>query len=64
MSTEGATITVHHRGMRFASSSSEVASITNSGRLVAHAEGSCLVWAYAQSGVFHMIELRITPHAS
>ena len=64
MSTEGATITVHHRGMRFASSNSGVASITNSGRLVARAEGSCLVWAYAQSGVFHMIELRITPHAA
>ena len=55
---------MHHRGMRFASSSSEVASITNSGRVVARAEGSCLVWAYAQSGVFHMIELRITSHAA
>lgn len=60
----GRKLIVHHRGMRFASSNSGVASITNSGRLVAHAEGSCLVWAYVQSGVFHMIELRITPHAA
>lgn len=55
----GRKLTVHHRGMRFASSNKAVASVTRDGRLVAHAAGTCRVWAYAQSGVFRMIELRV-----
>ena len=55
----GRKLTVHHRGMRFASSNKAVASVTRDGRLVAHAAGTCRVWAYAQSGVFRMIELHV-----
>ena len=55
----GRKLTVHHRGMRFASSNKVVASVTRDGRLVAHAAGTCRVWAYAQSGVFYMIELHV-----
>lgn len=55
----GRKLTVHHRGMRFASSNKAVASVTRDGRLVAHAAGTCRVWAYAQSGVFRMIEVRV-----
>lgn len=55
----GRKLTVHHRGLRFASSNKAVASVTRDGRLVAHVAGTCRVWAYAQSGVFRMIELRV-----
>lgn len=55
----GRKLTVHHRGMRFASSNKAVASVTRDGRLIAHAAGTCRVWAYAQSGVFRMIELHV-----
>ena len=55
----GRKLTVHHRGMRFASSNKAVASVTRDGRIVAHAAGTCRVWAYAQSGVFRMIELHV-----
>lgn len=56
----GRKLTVHHRGMRFASSDEAVASVSRDGRLVANAAGTCRVWAFAQSGVFHMIELRVS----
>lgn len=56
----GRKLTVHHRGMRFASSDEAVASVSRDGKLVANAAGTCRVWAFAQSGVFHMIELRVS----
>ena len=58
----GRKLTVHHRGMRFAlcSASAGGAPITSKdGTFTLQQPGAYLLWAYAQSGTHHMIEVRV-----
>ena len=46
-----------HRGMRYVSDNRKVASVSRSGVIKAKAPGSCLVYAYTQSGTFTCIKV-------
>lgn len=48
-----------HRGMKYESSNTKIASVNSSGKITAKKKGKCIVYAYAQSGAYKKIKVTV-----
>lgn len=49
----------HHRGIRYESSNTKIATVTKEGTIQAKGKGKCYVWVYAQNGVYKTIPVTV-----
>lgn len=51
--------TASHRGIKYESGNSKIASVNSKGKITAKKKGKCYVYAYAQNGVFKKVKVTV-----
>ena len=49
----------NHRKVSFESSNPEIATVSKSGKIVAVKKGKCVIYVYAQNGVYRKIKVTV-----